>query len=460
VVLALLAACSAAAPDPASAPTAKHQAGLTLAELSPPDAPDLAPATGVVRYELEAAPIDAPGDYRYAYNGVVPGPTLRAQVGDTVEVLLRNRLAGDTSIHWHGVDVPFEMDGAPNSGPAVQPGQDRLYRFVVQQAGTFWYHPHFDTQRQVDLGLFGAFVVTPKGDPTVGHDAVLVFDAPLEHFEAAAGTAAGAHGGDGVLHDCHSALRPITEWWVNGRAQPTIQHPAGTRLRARLINASNCGYLALSGPDLRHIASDQGLLSAPTQGVDPAFPLVLGPGDRADIEWRVGPAPIALDTALHTPAGHVPNAPRIPLLRIEAQGAAAAPPPWELPYTRALPTPDSGRTDVVYALSGSGQHWFINAQKWPDVPTETLVRGAPAIIEVRNVSPAHHPFHTHGMPFEVLSVDGVVPQWRRIEDTLDLGVHSVARLRVVPPNAGEWMVHCHILPHADQGMMAILSVVE
>ncbi|MCB9645447.1 MAG: multicopper oxidase domain-containing protein [Deltaproteobacteria bacterium] len=84
--------------------------------------------------------------------------------------------------------------------------------------------------------------------------------------------------------------------------------------------------------------------------------------------------------------------------------------------------------------------------------------GQPRIIEVRNLSPSEHPFHTHGMSFEVLSINGQAPAARRVEDTLNLGIRDAVRLLVRPEVPGDWMTHCHILPHAEDGMMTVLRV--
>ena len=86
---------------------------------------------------------------------VVPGPTLRWREGDTVTLAVRNRLKHATSIHWHGVRVPADMDGVPGlSFTGIAPGETFHYRFPVKQNGTYWYHSHSGFQEQT--GLIGA----------------------------------------------------------------------------------------------------------------------------------------------------------------------------------------------------------------------------------------------------------------------------------------------------------------
>lgn len=104
-----------------------------------------------------------------AINGSVPGPILHWQEGDSVTVRVTNHLAHDTSIHWHGVILPANMDGVPGiSFDGIRPGETFTYRFDVRQNGTFWYHSHSRFQEQT--GMYGAIVIDPKAGDPVGYD--------------------------------------------------------------------------------------------------------------------------------------------------------------------------------------------------------------------------------------------------------------------------------------------------
>jgi CopA family copper-resistance protein len=93
-------------------------------------------------------------------NGQLPGPTLRWREGDTVTIRVTNRLKVETSIHWHGIILPANMDGVPGlSFDGIAPGETFVYRFRVGQSGTYWYHAHSGYQEQT--GLFGAIVIEP-----------------------------------------------------------------------------------------------------------------------------------------------------------------------------------------------------------------------------------------------------------------------------------------------------------
>jgi CopA family copper-resistance protein len=102
-----------------------------------------------------------------AVNGSVPGPILRWQEGDTVTLAVTNRLKHETSIHWHGVRLPADMDGVPGlSFAGIAPGETFHYRFPVRQSGTYWYHSHSGFQEQI--GLIGALIIDPRDrDPVV-----------------------------------------------------------------------------------------------------------------------------------------------------------------------------------------------------------------------------------------------------------------------------------------------------
>jgi len=98
-------------------------------------------------------------------NGSIPAPTLRWREGETVTLRVTNRLAEDTSIHWHGILLPFQMDGVPGiSFKGIPPGETFTYRFKVVQTGTYWYHSHSGMQEQT--GMYGAIIIDPVGaDP-------------------------------------------------------------------------------------------------------------------------------------------------------------------------------------------------------------------------------------------------------------------------------------------------------
>ncbi len=120
---------------------------------------------------IAEAPINITGADRVAItiNGSLPGPTLRWQEGDTVTLRVSNHLDEDTSIHWHGILLPSDMDGVPGlSFPGIRPGETFDYRFQVRQNGTYWYHSHSGFQEQ--RGTYGSIVIDPRDPPETTFD--------------------------------------------------------------------------------------------------------------------------------------------------------------------------------------------------------------------------------------------------------------------------------------------------
>jgi FtsP/CotA-like multicopper oxidase with cupredoxin domain len=206
--------------------------------------------TKAVQWEVE------PGVRReaFAYNGQVPGPTIRVTEGDRVRVILKNELPESTSIHFHGLTTPNAMDGVPFiTQPPVKPGQTFTYEFVAKPTGTHMYHSH-NGASQIDKGLLGAFIVVPKsGETKVALDTVMVInDGPLGYT-------------------------------LNGKSFPATQPivmKLGQRLRIRYMNEGQIIHpMHLHGMVQQVIAKDGRRLAQPYL-VDT---LNVAPGERYDV---------------------------------------------------------------------------------------------------------------------------------------------------------------------------------
>jgi manganese oxidase len=152
--------------------------GLPLEPVVEPD--------GTKVFELTASEIEwetEPGVWKsaMAYNDMVPGPRIDVDLGDRVRVVLHNELPEPTTLHLHGLLLPADMDGVPGlSQPSVLPGESFTYEFTVRNTGSHMYHSHFDSVRQVPMGLLGAFIVHGEDEPEVDVDYVMVInDGPL-----------------------------------------------------------------------------------------------------------------------------------------------------------------------------------------------------------------------------------------------------------------------------------------
>jgi manganese oxidase len=152
--------------------------GGRVISVETPDIPQLPfrMASGVKEFHLIAEPVKQeliPGKVvnLWGYNGTAPGPTIQVTQGDRVRIIVDNHLPEPTSMHWHGFEIPIEMDGAPGSSQdPIPPGGRFVYEFTLHQTGTFFYHSHMAMQEM--MGMIGAFIMHPKEnyDPPVDKD--------------------------------------------------------------------------------------------------------------------------------------------------------------------------------------------------------------------------------------------------------------------------------------------------
>lgn len=243
---------------------------------------------GVRRFDLRAQPVrweyrDGQRVAAWAYDGLVPGPVLRAVEGERVEVTFRNDLPVATTVHWHGVDVPWQQDGVPGlTQEAIEPGDTFTYTFNATPAGTRWYHTHGsevgDETEQLDMGLSGALVIAPRrGGQVATVDRTLVLD---EWNVAAGGYNAAMLGG----HAGHAGEDNV--FTINGKAAPDVEEIVvreGQRVRLRWVNASSRSYhpMHVHGHQFRIVALDGNPVPSPVvRNV-----VLLAPGETADIEF-------------------------------------------------------------------------------------------------------------------------------------------------------------------------------
>ncbi len=134
-----------------------------------PDMPTLSGEEIALRIGHSPFTVDGRTGHAVTINGTVPAPLIRLQEGQNVRIAVTNTLEEDTSIHWHGILLPFQMDGVPGvSFPGVRPGETFLYEFPIRHAGTFWYHSHSNLQEQ--LGHYGPLIFDPAGADPVAYD--------------------------------------------------------------------------------------------------------------------------------------------------------------------------------------------------------------------------------------------------------------------------------------------------
>ena len=435
-----------------------------------PSIEDLDPALDVVEYELTIGVSEVemiPGKVTevWTYNGTYPGPLLRARVGDTVRVHATNLLAEPTTIHWHGLRIDWRMDGVVHGDVvSIAPGESFTYEFVVPEAGTFWYHPHVRSTVQVEAGLQGMFVVFEKEDvaPDVDADQAFIFDDVrlTQNGEIAAHSTSGPD----IVHG-----RAGNMLLVNGKTGGELTLGAGRVERWRLVNTANARTLFLRFPGLkvREIGADGGLW--PQWMTREITTLMLPVGARAELEVRLveGQDSASVDAIVLASDGQG-NVVQQPLTLLAVTGDASldveAPRAGHTADERFQPiAPDLWPTHRI-ELAGENRNgvvvFTINGQEHPNVDLWQVPQGEMQIIEIENLIGPEHPFHLHGQFFQVLTRDGRVANEIGWRDTVLIEGFSTVTIATDFSNPGMWMYHCHILEHGENGMMAMVEVVD
>jgi FtsP/CotA-like multicopper oxidase with cupredoxin domain len=392
----------------------------------------------------------------WGYEGIVPGPIIVGHVGDTLNVRLINRLPEPTSIHWHGLRLPSAMDGTESVQRLVEPGETFEYRFVLPDAGTFWYHSHHNETVQIERGLYGALLVLGENEPIFDADRVFVLDdVKLDRAGRIASPA---------LFDRHSG-REGNVLVINGRADPTYAIAAGQVERWRIINGASARYvrLSLGGRPFRIIGGDGGLRESPVTVTE----TLLTPGDR--VELAVGPfddedAEIAIESLPYRRSGMKrPRYQRWGTLRVSARKPSRATDVTRQlatiePLVEASPAQPTRTIRLGARMTLHGHDWLINGERHHR--SEPVRAGDLQIWNIVNETGLDHPFHLHGFFFQVIAIDGETVAPSSWEDTVNVAAkQSVTIAFRADARRGEWMYHCHILEHHAAGMMGHFEVV-
>jgi FtsP/CotA-like multicopper oxidase with cupredoxin domain len=391
-------------------------------------------------------------------DGGVPGPLIRARVGNRVIVHFTNNLPEETTIHWHGLRIPAAMDGMPGHSQAPIPtGGSFDYDFVVPDASTFWYHPHMNSAVQEGNGLYGAFIVDDPAAPTDLGDEVVMVLSDIDLNDDGSLMPANGGGDLGTLFG-----REGNVLLVNGKVKPTLKARPGLRQRWRFINAAKSRYyqIALEGHSFTRIGGDGGFLTAP---IDVAQP-VLTPGERADLlvvpQGDPGTELVVKWVAFDRGYGSTFNRPPEDLFTVQFEGSRVETPPMPVIQRTIEPLSPVGATPITLQLteqSSTPLELGINGVSFKDSQPLMADVGETQVWTISNTIEFAHPFHLHGFFFQVLSPSGPL-EWK---DTVNVPVDGTVSIIVrYDDRPGMWMFHCHILDHAEAGMMGSLMVME
>ncbi|HEX2284372.1 MAG TPA: multicopper oxidase family protein [Mycobacterium sp.] len=409
----------------------------------------------------------------WTYTGTVPATEIRLRKGQTLRAPVTNNLPQETSVHWHGLAIPNAMDGVPVlTQPAIAPGGDFTYEFVVPDAGTYYLHSHVGTQ--LDRGMYGPLIIEDPDDGADYDDELVV---ALDDWIDGTGTTP-----DQVMENLKkTGMKPMSGsapplnptlplgedggdvtypyFLINGRTNKDPQvkdYRAGQRVRLRIINAGadTAFRVAVPGTDL-NVTHTDGYPVEPRR----TNAVILGMGERADAIITVGSS-VPVIAAPEGKDGYA-------LMNLRVDGKPASVNIDEFVKTlrmsevlnTAVLTPAPGvvlpqripNTTVDLRLAGpmAGYTWPINGKLY-DPPKAGIALAPGERVRVRFISESmmFHPMHLHGHTFQVVQPAG--PGARK--DTVLVPPKQTVEVDFDTDNPGRWIVHCHNDYHLNGGM--------
>jgi FtsP/CotA-like multicopper oxidase with cupredoxin domain len=385
-----------------------------------------------------------------SYNGQVPGPLLRVKEGRPLTVDVWNDTRDEELVHWHGLHIPSDVDGAREEGtPPVPPrGGHRRYTFIPRPSGTRWYHSHGmanrDLKRTTYSGQFGMLVIESNSDPGA-YD----LEVPI------------------LLHEWEPRLTREGTLDVEYRYQSMNGHMLGAgepvrvrqgqRVLFRIVNASATVIHRLGLPGhLFHVIALDGY-PVPTPRSIPV--VTIGPGERVDAVVEMNEPGIWI-------FGELDSAQRAAGMGIVVEYAErsgtpqwtpVSPIPWD--YTvfggAGSPGEPDSRLSLVFRSTTDGHRWTINGKSHPRTDDIVVAANGRYRWVLDNQSAHPHPIHLHRHTFDVVRFAGapcsgirkdviVVPAWQQVE--VDFSASQ----------PGLSLFHCHQQLHMDTGFMALL----
>jgi spore coat protein A, manganese oxidase len=389
----------------------------------------------------------------YGYDGIYPGPTIRARTGREVVVRQHNALGFEANVHLHGGHVPAAHDGHPMD--LIPAGGSFEYHYPNEQDGaSLWYHDHAHgrTSRTLYHGLLAMYVLEDELER--------LLDLPRGQYDVPIVIADHAFNRDGSFR----YVEAIDEGFrgdtilVNGAVSPRMRVKR-RKYRLRFLNASNSRSYALRlgrGRLMTQIAGDGGLLERPVRRQR----IPLHPAERVDlvIDFRdYGPG---TQLVLYNEDGQGGTVAVMRFDVVRGGGREDFRVPRRLRERESLPRPAADRT---WELSLGLRAWQINGREFDHARVDVQPRlGTTERWTFVNRSNRVHPMHIHGFLFRVLSrSSGRVHPGDRLgwKDTVGVLPNETVTVQAwFAPYAGRYVFHCHALEHADQAMMLQLEV--
>lgn len=443
-----------------------------------------ADAEGGVR--LSAAPgrvalggTESPTTDVWAYNATVPGPVLRLRQGEPVRIIVKNQLDENTTVHWHGIRLPNAMDGVPGlTQLPIKPGENFTYEFTPPDAGTFWYHPHADSLRQLGRGLAGALVIEEREPVAVDRDVLWMLTDWRLTGDAQIAL------GFGNAMEAAMAGRVGNTVTVNGTISRDEPVRAGERVRLRLVNSSLARLMALrfeghrplvialdGQPCVPHEPDGGRIFVGPAMRVDVILDMQGEPGHRYRIiddfydgrsywlthltyEQKPPIRSNPLDARLTLPHNPLPQPDLATAERHELRlrGGMMG---GGMMSGMGMGMGMSGMRRAVWTINGESMTGDGHAGT---PPLLTFRRGQSVVLTIVNETAWWHPMHLHGHSFRILKRDGSNVPHNQWGDTALVRPRETVEIAFVADNPGDWMFHCHVTDHQVSGLMGVIRV--
>ena len=450
----------------------------------------------------------------YGYNGMYPGPLIKADQGSTIIVEFTNQIEMPTTVHWHGLRLDNRFDGIPGlTQDPVEVGESFTYEVHFPDAGIYWYHPHMREDIQQDLGLYGNMLVEPPEEDyysPVNREVALIVDDILmdNHGMIAWGQRTATHALMGRFGNV---------MLVNGETGYRLEVQKGEVVRFYLTNAANSRTfnLMFDSAQIKVVASD--ISKFEKEAFVNSIPIA--PAERyvAEVLFEE-PGTYAFTNTIqainHFRGEFYPHTDTLGLITVKEEAVESnyadafatlrenhivqqdvetyrtyfdKTPDHEIELSvdvNNLPMPImlSMEMDTLYVppiewndampmmnwlSTGHQVTWILRDRDTGEENMDidwSFKKGEIVKLRIFNdpntFHPMNHPFHVHGQRYLVVSIDGVPNRNLVWKDTAIIPVGSTVDLLVDMTNPGDWMMHCHIAEHLEAGMMLKFSVEE
>ena len=393
-----------------------------------------------------------------AYNNQVPGPLLRMRQGQEQTIEIRNLTADPEVVHWHGLFLPPEIDGAMEEGtPMIAPGATVRYSFKPDPPGFRWFHTHTFAGNNLSKaqysGQHGFLMIEPRKDPgDYDREVFLGLHDWGGHFSSS---------DDGFMNPVYD-VSTINGKMLNAGEPVRVKH--GERVLMHVLNSSptEVHWIALAGHRFHVVALDGNPVPQPRT----VEMLRLAPAERvcAVVEMNAPGVWILGEVRKHIQAAGM----GIVIEYADATGK----PLWTQPdnlvwdyrdFATAVetkqPEEDAVRIELAFDSQfhghGNEELWRINGKSYPKTDEPILKMGQRYRLVLRNLSADDHPLHLHRHTFEVRRINGTPVTQGLKKDVLLVPAKSVSEVEFVANNPGRTLFHCHQQDHMDRGFMMV-----